>query len=104
MATMTLADEYGHWALAQVRKAFGVLRLKRRPTMVKLLTVSDSETAVMFTKVFTTAKHVLARKDSKCVRVRDYAVRYRREGTEWGIYLDNTKPAIRRLQRERRRR
>lgn len=104
MATMTLADEYGYWALARLRKAFGVLRLKRRPTMVKLLTVSDSETAVMFTKVFTTAKHVLARKDSKCVRVRDYAVRYRREGTEWGIYLDNTKPAIRRIQRERRRR
>lgn len=101
---ITMADEYEYWAVARLRKAFAVLKVKRRPTMVKLLTVSDNETAVMFTKVFTTAKSVLARRDSKCVRVRDYAVRYRREGTEWSIYLDNTKPAIRRLQRERRRR
>lgn len=101
---ITMADEYEYWATALVRKAFAVLKLKRRPTMVKILTVSDNKTAVMFAKMFSVAKDTLAHKDNAFVRLRTYAVLYRREGTEWSIYLDNTKPAIRRLQRERRRR
>lgn len=101
---ITMADEYGYWATAQVRKAFAVLKLKRRPTMVKILTVSDNETAAMFTKMFSKAKDTLARKDIACAKVRTYAVLYRQDGAQWSIYLDNTKPAIRRLQRERRRR
>ena len=104
MATMTLADEYGYWALAQVRKALAVMKVKRGPSMVKILTVSDKETALVFAKVFENAKNFLARKDRQFVKARDYAIQVRREGEVWGIYLDNHKAAIRRIQRERRRR
>ena len=100
---ITLADEYDLWAIAQIRRAFITLKGKRKRTLAKLLVVSDQATAVMFTKVLSNAKAVLAKREHKYAPARDYAVVIRKEGAVWCLYLDNTKPAIRRTQRERRR-
>ena len=103
--TITLADEYGFWAMAQIRRAFEICKLKRKATLVKLMTVSSHDTAVLFTKVLTTAKVMVVTKDkNKYYKLRDWGVVYRKEGKEYSIYLDNSKARIRRIQRERRRR
>lgn len=101
---VTMADEYAHWLTAILRTAFQACRLKRKPTLVKLMTVSNLDTAKFFITGFNNAKGRLARKESnKYYLLRDWGVVSRKEGREYSIYLDNSKAIMRRIAKERRR-
>lgn len=101
--TITMADEYEHWATAQIRKAYEICKLKRNPTLVKLITVSNLNTAVMFTNTLKSAKDkVLCEDKVKYYKLLDWGVVKRKEGGEYGIYLDNSKATIRRIIKQRR--
>lgn len=101
--TITMADEYAHWLTAILRTAFQTCRMKRKPTMVKLMTVSNLDTAKFFIAQFTNAKGRLAHKENeKYYLLRDWGVVSRKEGREYSIYLDNSKAIMRRIVKQRR--
>jgi hypothetical protein len=98
----TLADEMECWAFSILRKAFKELALKRRGAE-KLLTVSSNRAGLMYLDLFIKCKNIMADQDKKYASMRNnYDIVCRCEKEKWSIYLDKTKPAIRKMQREQR--